>query len=154
MRRRFLLPGLAFLAVFSLHLAWSALGPEQDRAQEGWLAVGDPEPWWQRYLRGQEYWMGFTYALSLSFAVAALRRWREQRCCGAGRMALGGLSLSGCLALAGCWLLGCCGSPLLVVYLSLFGGAFVPLARALVAGLAALSLAIAWWRLERGASDC
>lgn len=47
----------------------------------------------------------------------------------------GGLTFSGILAATGCFLLGCCGSPMLGVYLSFFGAAFLPLAGPFVAGL-------------------
>ena len=38
---------------------------------------------------------------------------------------MGGITLSGFLAVAGCYLLGCCGSPMLAVYMSLFGVSFL-----------------------------
>jgi hypothetical protein len=39
------------------------------------------------------------------------------------RLAIGGFSLTGFLVATGCFLVGCCGSPMLVVYLNLFGAA-------------------------------
>jgi hypothetical protein len=53
------------------------------------------------------------------------------------------------LALAGCFLVGCCGSPMLVVYLSLFGAWFLPLAKPLVAVVTTISIAAAWWWMRR-----
>lgn len=69
--------------------------------------------------------------------------------CAARNLAIGGVTLSGVLAVAGCFLLGCCGSPMLAVYLSLFGAAFLPFAKPLVAGLTAASLVAGWWWMKR-----
>ena len=87
--------------------------------------------------------------MSPSFAACALRRYRERRLCAARNLAIGGVTFSGFLAVAGCFMLGCCGSPMLVVYLNLFGAAFLPLAKPLMAGVTAVSLAVAWWWLTR-----
>jgi hypothetical protein len=61
------------------------------------------------------------------------------------------VTFSGFLAVAGCFLLGCCGSPMLAVYLSLFGAGFLPFAKPLVAALTTLSILGAWcWVSRRG----
>jgi hypothetical protein len=62
---------------------------------------------------------------------------------------LGGLTLTGFLAVAGCFLVGCCGSPMLVVYLNLFGAGFLPLAKPLVAVVTTLAIIGAWWWMKR-----
>ena len=41
-------------------------------------------------------------------------------------------------------MLGCCGSPMLAVYLSLFGAAFLPWAKPLIALLTTVTLFAAW----------
>jgi len=70
-----------------------------------------------------------------------------------GCRALGGVTLTGFLALAGCFLVACCGSPMLVVYLSLFGADFLPLAKSLVAVVNTLSIIGAWWWMKRRQSS-
>lgn len=110
--------------------------------------------WWQRYVETQSYYLGFSYACALGFASVALRRYRETRMGSARTMAVGGVSLSGALAVAGCYLLGCCGSPMIGVYLSLFGAAFLPWARPLVAAFTVLCIGAAWWRMNRAAAAC
>lgn len=105
--------------------------------------------WIQIYLETQSYWLGFSYALSLTFAVYAFRRYREQRYCAAKNLAIGGVTFSGFLAVAGCYLIGCCGSPMLVVYLSFFGAAFLPFAKPLVALVTSISILAAWWWMNR-----
>jgi hypothetical protein len=148
--RRFLLPLGVFLGVAAAHYVWSGLFPEVDPAQARWASLpGSDASWLKRYLETQGYWLGYSYALSLAFAAAALRRYREERFCSAKTLAFGGVTLSGFLALAGCFLVGCCGSPMLVVYLSLFGAGFLPLAKPLVAVVTTISIIGAWWWMTR-----
>jgi hypothetical protein len=145
--QRALLPVGVFLAAAVAHYVWRGLFPEQAAAQAGWAAVdvGDDPSWLGHYIEAQDYWLGFTYALSFAFAATALRRYREERFCAARTLAIGGITLSGFLAVAGCYLLGCCGSPMLAVYLNLFGATFLPLAKPLVAAFSTISILAAWF---------
>lgn len=140
--RRLVLPTVGFAAVLGVHFLWLGLFPEQDPAQAAWARVPQPEGggWVRRYIETGDYWLGYAYALPLAFALVALRRYRERRFCGAGRLALGGVTLSGALSVASCFLIGCCGSPMLGVYLSLFGAGVLPLAKPIVAGLTTLMI--------------
>jgi hypothetical protein len=149
--RRFLLPIGVFLGVAMVHYVWNGLFPEVEPAQARWasLAGGGASSWLQRYIETKSYWLGYSYALSGAFASVALRRYREQPYCSKTSLAIGGVTLSGSLALAGCFLVGCCGSPMLVVYLSLFGAWFLPLAKPLLAGVTTLSIIGAWWWIQR-----
>jgi hypothetical protein len=149
--RRAILPVIVFLAILLIHYAWLGLLPDRDPAQDRWATVsGMTEPSsFQRYLETESYWLGYSYSFALAFAAVALRRYREDRSCGAKNAAIGSLSFSGFLAVAGCFLLGCCGSPMLVVYLNLFGAGFLPFARPLVAALTTLTILGAWLWMER-----
>jgi hypothetical protein len=155
--RRSILPVFVFLAVGLAHYVYLGFFPDDDPAQSRWVAVqSSSTSWWTRYLETQSYWLGLSYAMSLTFAVIALRRYRERRFCQARNLAVGGITFTGFLAVAGCYLVGCCGSPMLIVYLNFFGAAFVPLAKPLMAAVTALSLGLAWWwmlRAERRASN-
>jgi hypothetical protein len=53
------------------------------------------------------------------------------------------------LAVAGCFLPGCCGSPMLPIYLSLLGPWFLPWAKPLSAILTALSILLGIWWIRR-----
>lgn len=161
--RRAILPGIVLAAVFLVHFAYLAVYPEHDPAQDRWLIVdeGAQPPLLQRYIQTQSYWLGFSYGLSLAFAAVAFRRYREHRFCAARNLAIGGVTLSGFLAVAACFLLGCCGSPMLGVYLSLFGAALVPLAKPLIAGVNLLLIVGSYYwlrhaerRLARQAAQC
>lgn len=150
---RLLLPLGAFLGTALAHFVWINLFPEACPPGEACACTPEAASWWVRYVETQGYWLGFSYGLSLAFAAYAFRRFREERWRSARNAALGGLTLSGVLAVAGCWLLGCCGSPMLGVYLGLFGAAFLPFAKPLVAGVTVLSVTGTWlWMNRRGQS--
>jgi hypothetical protein len=113
------------------------------------------------YIEARDYLTGYSYASSLAFAVVAFRRYREKQMCSARNFALGGVTLSGFLAVSGCFLLGCCGSPMLGVYLSLFGTSFLPWAKPLIAGLmTTVMIAVSYWwmrirsRKEESSASC
>lgn len=149
-RQRWLLPTGVFVAVVLVHFLYLAFFPERDPAQTRWATVPVREnAWFKTYIETQSYWLGFSYGFSLAFAVAAFRRYREGRSCTARNMVIGGVSFTGVLSVVGCYLLGCCGSPMLGVYISLFGAAFVPWAKPLAAALTVLSIGTAWWWMNR-----
>ena len=140
----------AFVAVLAFHVFWVTQFPDTDQAQQKWIA--DPTAkqvhWAAAYITGGSYWLGYSYALSLSFAAFALSRYLQNRQRSAGKLALSGFGLSGFLSVAGCFLIGCCGSPVLGVYMSLFGASFLPFAKPLVAVVTTGFIAYAWWRLR------
>ena len=145
--RRFLLAGLVFGAVLAVHYSYFALfGPHMR-----WVSLDDdPSGSALRfYLESGAIWLGLSYALALGFAAAWLERYREERSCNARTLSIGGVTLSGSLAVAGCYAIGCCGSPMLGVYLSLFGASFLPLAKPLAFVFTASSLGATWWWMNR-----
>lgn len=146
--RRAILPITVFAGVALFHFAWFYFFPETDPAQSRWetaqsISVLD------RYIDGQNYLLGYSYALAIGFAAVAFRSYREKRFCSAGSFAVGGLTLSGFLAVAGCYLTGCCGSPMLGIYISLFGAGFLPFAKPLVAVITTISIVVSWWCMNR-----
>lgn len=145
-----IMPAVVFAAVFAAHVAWLCVFPERAAEQSQWETVtADDERWWSGYVAGGSYWQGYAYAISAAFVWVAVRRFRERRLFGAGKAAVGGATVSGFLAVAGCFLAGCCGSPMLAVYLSLFGAAFLPWAKPLVAGLTTAMIAGSYWWMRR-----
>lgn len=150
--RRWLLP----LVVFVLTMGVQAFYVRHEARQpvQGWAAdsaIVDNGLWGFRpYMESRNYLTGYSYALPLAFAAVALRRYREcrqRRKCAAGKAAVGGITLSAALAGSGCFLLGCCGSPMLGIYLSFFGAAFLPLVKPLIAAVTTLMVAFSyyWW---------
>lgn len=145
--RRFPLALGVLGAVLALHFLWFArFGP-----RTGWVRLDDasaPSPL-RAYLETQDVWLGLTYAASFAFAAVTLRRHREERFCSATTLSVGGVTLTGFLAVAGCYLIGCCGSPMLAVYLSLFGAKFLPFAKPLVFAVTLLLLGATWGWTDR-----
>ena len=86
-----------------------------------------------------------------AFATWALARsilFRQGRTVTAGAAA-GGVTLVGALMAGGCFLIGCCGSPMLTVYLSLFGAKALGLGKPLMALVTLVSVSCGYWCLSR-----
>lgn len=150
---RKLLPLSVFLAVFVGHTLYS--GACASAAPAGWAdvdvsstAVGPLGL--LAYWRGQDYFLSFSYALAAAFATWALSRCisskgRE----GTAGAAAGSISLVGVLMASGCFLIGCCGSPMLAIYLGLFGANMLGVAKPLTALITLISVGCGYWCLSR-----
>lgn len=149
MAKRILYPLLAFSAVLGLHYLWLGIFPATDPSQSQWVLVPAERSWWTVYLETGSYWLGYSYALCVAFVVMAIQRYLLTRCRTTGHMVIGGISLTGGLAVFGCFLIGCCGSPMLIVWLNVFGAGFLPLAKPLVALVTTCSITFAWFRMHR-----
>jgi hypothetical protein len=130
---------VAFVAVFLghvLYLRYLTTAP-----QRGWADNFNPSAsFWQSYVIGQDYFVSFSYALSAGFAVWATTRFMYSRRRAAAVGAFGGVSLVTLLAAAGCFLIGCCGSPMLAIYVSLFGSKAAGVGKPLMAVISLLSI--------------
>lgn len=143
------IPAIVFVAVWAFHYLWHGFFPDQDPLQSQWAEVAVAnDPWWDRYIAFQNYWLGFSYSLSLAFATYAFQRYLRDCHCAGRKLAIGSVTLTGFLAMAGCFLIGCCGSPMLPVYMSLFGAGFIPMAKPLVASATFASVVLAWFYLN------
>lgn len=107
--KKIIIPLVTFVIVLMLHLLYSKL-------IESSCAGG---AWFQKYIKEQEHFLGISYALSFAFMSFAFLKFKENR-----KAALKAALSSGLLAVLLwflCFLFGCCGSPMLVVYLNLIG---------------------------------
>jgi len=148
--RRALLPVVAFTAGLSIHFIWRGLFPEQDPVQAQWMLLPDQTSWLGEYIKSEEYWFGYSYALCLAFVADAIRNYRHSQCASSRNAAIGGATFSGILAFAGCFLIGCCGSPMLVVWLNIFGASFLPFAKPLIALITTISIFGMWgWMIYK-----
>jgi hypothetical protein len=147
-----------FAATVLVHYLWVGMAPEPAAVESPWASLpSDARSPLASYVESGDYWLGYSYGLSLAFATAALRSFVRRRSAAGGGFALGGLTFSGLLAAGGCYLLGCCGSPMLVVYLNFFGAGYLPFAKPLLAALTTVSILCAWWwmaRVARTRSAC
>ena len=149
-----LLGAVAFVAVFVghiLYLRYLTIAPQKD-----WADNFNPSgSFWQRYLISQDYFVSFSYALSASFAVWATARFMYSRRRAAMVGAFGGVSLVTLLAAAGCFLIGCCGSPMLVIYVSLFGSKAAGIGKPLMALISLISIGGGYlYVVRRSECDC
>ncbi len=146
---RKVLPIVVGLIVFGAHIAWYVLFPEANAS--GW---GNVAPLFsdslRTYFTSGAPWLGASYALSAAFTAYALLIFRENRRKAAAG-AVGGLAAMGALYTVGCFALGCCGSPMLPIYLSLLGGKFAGVGGPLMFGLTLLSVGIGFLILRRKA---
>ena len=145
-----LLPLAVFAATAAVHYLWTGGSPEPAAAPSQWASLpADEHSRLSRYVEDGGVWLGYSYGISFAFAAIALRRYLRRRSAAAGRLALGGAAGSGLLAFFGCYLTGCCGSPMLLVYLNLFGAGFPPFAGPFVAAVTSISILGAWWWMTR-----
>ena len=139
----------AFLAVFTCHAFYVrhlTLMPPDGWAQVD--AAGDHFGF-DPYFHSQEYLVGFSYALSASFAAWMIARFIAARRTRSAAEAAGGLTLAGALMVGGCFLIGCCGSPMLPIYIGLFGAKALQLGKPLMALVAVVSVGCAYWCVSR-----
>ncbi len=153
-----LLPLGVFAATVAVHYLWTSRPPEPVAVESPWASLPAEAPSrLSLYLGSGGYWLAYSYGISFGFAALALRRYMRSRSASGGRFAVGGATFSGLLAFFGCYLTGCCGSPMLIVYLNLFGAGFLPFAKPFLAALTTLSLLGTWWwmnRIDRRRNAC
>lgn len=146
---RKVIPAVAGSVVLGAHLAWYVFFPEQDAS--GW---GNVVPAFSDSIRAYfacgAHWLGASYALSAAFTMYALRIFKENR-----RKAMagatGGVVAMGALYAVGCFAIGCCGSPMLPIYLGLLGGKVAGIGGPILFGLTLLSVGIGFMILGRKA---
>lgn len=149
--KRLILPVTVFVGTVTAHMAYKAMFPDAAPEQDRWAAPPQAEGGWSRsYVESGMPYLGLSYACSITFAVVMFRRYRERRLCADRNLAIGGITLSGVLSVVGCFLIGCCGSPMLGVYVSLLGPWFLPWTGPMTLGLTLLSLGGgSWWMWRR-----
>jgi len=141
-------PILAGLAVLLAYAGWAVLRPEASSAP-GWGVVADPLAARIRaFLFGDSLWMGASYAVSAGFTAFALSVFRENRR-RAAIGAAGGIAIGGAVYGLGCFFLGCCGSPMLAVYISLLGAKWAKITGPLLFGVTVATVALGVRMLRR-----
>ncbi len=137
-----------FLAILAGHFLYATRSVSISDNNAAWAAYKFEQPKesrLSRYIGPGEYWLGLSYGLAGAFAVfslvRAIRMRREALAASAGGIALGGLLWAGV-----CFFVGCCGSPMLPLYLGLLGPKFLGVTKPLTFGLTLLSIVIgsAW----------
>jgi hypothetical protein len=89
-----------------------------------------------------------SYALAVAFTIFAVSRVKFNRNKGIYGV-FGGISLSAALYSFGCFLIGCCGSPMAIVYMGLFGSSFLGFTKPIIFVVTSFSVALGYWRITR-----
>ncbi len=143
---------LVFVGVYAAHafyLSRIAATPMEGWANSevmytGFLGLGP-------YLQGQDYYTGFSYALAAAFAVWAVDKFLRSQQAAMAAGAAGSITFVGVLMAVGCFMIGCCGSPMLGVYLGIFGAKALGIGKPLMAVVSLISVGIGYWYLSRRA---
>ena len=141
---------IALTAALIIHFFWvsSELEPNTVWADSAELSEIPRLTGYQLYFQEKEYFLGLSYALAIAFTLFAISKVRVDK--NKGIMGLfGGVSLSAGLYSFGCFLIGCCGSPMIVVYAGLFGSSFLGFTKPLIFLITFLSIAIGYWLMTR-----
>lgn len=147
MRTKMLYTLIAFFAVLAAHVAYFAWAATQ--AHSVWVQPGDVD-WFANYISNQDYMVGIAYALAGAFTVYAFLKLSEKHERGIAGM-LGGLTLTGFLYFGVCFFTGCCGSPMLAVYLSVLGPSFLGFTKPIILLITIISIAACYLWMERKA---
>jgi hypothetical protein len=100
------------------------------------------------YFQDGEYYFGLSYAIAIAFTLFALSRLKVDRKKGATGF-LGGITFSALLATFGCFIIGCCGSPMAIVYISMFGSSYLKIAKPLILIITLLSVIYAYRKMTK-----
>ncbi len=145
MKRNMAYSAGAFILVLVLHVSYSYWSVLQVSKQ--WFQI-DHTSFMSSYIEQKDYFMGLSYALASAFTAFAFLKFLQNRKSGIGG-AIGGFTATGVLYFGGCFLLGCCGSPMLAVYLNLFGASFLGFTKQLTFILTAISVVIGYFWIKR-----
>lgn len=145
MKKKIFYPITSFFIVLFIHFAYTIWHTIE--IANKWKQVNAVNPYWQ-YFEQQEFFLGLSYAFTAAFTAYAITNFLEKRKGGIAGT-IGGFTIAGALYFAGCFLTGCCGSPMLAVYLSLFGSSIIGFAKPLTAGLTTMSVIIGFVWISR-----
>jgi hypothetical protein len=139
-----------FILVFLLHAMYSIW--ETSQITQRWIRIGNGSLL-SLYITRQDFLLGFSYALAVAFTIYALVKFLKNQRLGISGV-VGGVTLTGVLYIAGCFLLGCCGSPLIPIYLSLFGASFLGFTKPIIATITTISVAVGYFWISKKSKGC
>ena len=143
---KILFPVITFVMVFISHIVFFKFSNSACQADgSGWLVA---------YLGPQEYYLGFSYAVSLAFAAFAFMKFKEcKRKAFSAGIGIGAWAVI--LWTAGCFLAGCCGSPMWMVYLNLLGISMLKIPKWSIAAISLAMVSLSYlWLIRRSPKYC
>lgn len=151
MKNRVTIPLGVFLLSFSAHAVYSILGSIRISMQ--WVEI-ERVNYFLLYFNQLDFMLGISYALAGAFTIYVFLKFRKSRKKSGIAGVAGGVTLTGISYGGACFLLGCCGSPMLAVYMGLFGSSFLGFTKPLVLILTILSIAIGVFWIEKRTNSC
>lgn len=106
-----------------------------------------------RYFNSGDMWLGMAYGLAAAFAVFSITGLLQRKDADK-KVSAGGLTLSGLLWMSICFLVGCCGSPMLPIYISLLGSRFLRVTKPLTFVITLVSIGIAYTIMQKRKTRC
>lgn len=150
MKNKIYIPLAVFILIFLSHFAYFFLNKT---LFSPWVMVEAQNSLvFKSYFEQKDYFIGFSYALASAFLAFSFLKVLERKK-GGYKGIFGGLSLVTILYIFGCFLIGCCGSPMLAIYLGLFGASFLGLTKPIVAVLTIVSVVVGYFWLQKK-EDC
>ncbi|HDY75611.1 MAG TPA: hypothetical protein ENH49_03725 [Candidatus Marinimicrobia bacterium] len=147
--KKILLSVSGFVITFILHILLDVWNRMQIYSQ--WVQLEPLNPFLE-YWNNQNYFLGLSYGLAVGFTVYAVMRFKENSIAAGGMV--GGLTLTGILYFGGCFLVACCGSPMLAVYLGLFGSKILGFTKPLILVITLISVVIGYFWVNRKSDSC
>lgn len=150
-RARVILALCAALVVFGVHGWYTMYGVPVETVSR-WMTL-EPQGFAERlgvYATTGGVWLGYCYGVAAGFGLWSALSWYSRR--RAGFAAAGGLTLSGAIAAFACFMTGCCGSPMLAVWVGLLGAAAAPWlgpAAALLTTVSVAAVGYGMWRRSK-----
>lgn len=140
----------AFLITLGIHFFWvsSELEPNTVWTDVEELSEQPNLSGYELYFQDEEYFLGLSYALAIAFTIFALSRLKINKSQGVFGV-FSGVSLSAALYTFGCFLIGCCGSPMVVVYAGLFGSSFLGFTKPFIFLVTSISIALGYWMMTK-----
>ncbi len=141
---------IVFLLTLGIHFFWvsSELEPNALWIDSGELSNQPRISGYELYFQDEEYFLGLSYALAIAFTIFAISRLKINKSQGVLGV-FSGVSFSAALYTFGCFLIGCCGSPMAIVYAGLFGSSFLGFTKPFIFLITSLSIALGYWIMTR-----
>ena len=141
---------ITFVLSFLFHIIYSIW--KFSHISKQWIQVENIS-FLSSYLSQQNYFLSYSYALAGAFTIYALLTFLKNRRSGVTGV-VSGVTLTGFLYAGVCFLSGCCGSPMLAVYLGLFGSSFIGFTKPLIAIITTISVAIGYFWIKKKSKKC
>lgn len=143
---------LSFLLFFVFHFLYKLY--KISLVSKKWVSTGNSNLF-LAYIKNQDYFISLSYAILFSFSIYLILSFFEGNKKNISQ-AIGGIGLLGIFYFFLCFLLGCCGSPMLGIYLSLFGVSFLGFTKPLIFIITLFSvvLGIFWKKKKKEKEIC